>query len=457
MKSPELLLELSAPELADLSGPHHHEDLPGLGQQLQDDIDESRKIVGGRNGGLVLPKRCVAQVSLVDGREQERRVGKELLPVLAREDRGGAGDRHDEVRLRTIGERGYDEVDDRLFRRAHRPCRTHDDLNEVHRVSGPVVQFDMEIRGEVVDNQVAAVERLQHEDLPDRLSGPVRRRPEHQQASQHDACGIGDPRQSHDEVQYESPPSVVLRARIYISRRTMKLLLAAALLLFCVAGSTAAQPMAEVVGSVVDQTSAPLPGVRVTIRGVADRTAETGAAGDFAFPDLPEGDYEISAELSGFERQGRAVRVRAGERATVSFALRVALVEKTIVTAAKAGGRDVQEIPIAITAVSPADLGRLGTQTIEDTRALAPSVTFSQNTGWGQLTIRGIGTNAVFAGSDPSSAIYLDGVYLARPAMVFARFLDLERIEVLRGPQGTLYGRNAVGGAMNLDTPSAHQ
>ena len=178
--------------------------------------------------------------------------------------------------------------------------------------------------------------------------------------------------------------------------------------------------------------------------------ADTGAAGDFAFPDLPEGDYEISAELSGFERQRRAMHVRAGERVTVSFTLRVALVEKTIVTAAKTGERDVQDTPIAITAVSQADLGRLGTQTIEGAPALAPSVTFSQNTGWGQLTIRGIGTNAVFAGSDPSSAIYLDGVYLARPAMAFARFLDLERIEVLRGPQGTLYGRNAVGGAMNL-------
>jgi hypothetical protein len=167
------------------------------------------------------------------------------------------------------------------------------------------------------------------------------------------------------------------------------------------------------VGSVVDQTGAALPGVRLTIRGVADRTADTGAAGDFAFPDLREGDYEISSELSGFERQARAVRVRAGERVTVSFTLRVALVEKTIVTAAKAGGRDVQETPIAISAVSQADLGRLGTRTIEGAPALAPSVTFSQNTGWGQLTIRGIGTNLLLAGSDPSSAIYLDGVYLA--------------------------------------------
>ena len=77
---------------------------------------------------------------------------------------------------------------------------------------------------------------------------------------------------------------------------------------------------------------------------------------------------------------------------------------------------------------------------------------FSQNTGLAQLTIRGIGSNAVFAGSDPSSAVYLDGVYLARPAMVLADFLDLDRIEVLRGPQGTLYGRNSLGGAINLIT-----
>ncbi len=230
----------------------------------------------------------------------------------------------------------------------------------------------------------------------------------------------------------------------------MKLLLAAALMLFGEAGSAAAQPMTTIAGSVVDQTGAPISGARMTIRGVAVRTTDTGAAGDFAFPDLLEGDYEISTELSGFERQERAVRVRAGEQVTVSFTLRVALVESTIVTAAKTGGRDVQAIPIAISAVSRVDLDRFGAQTIEEAPALAPSVTLSQNIGFGQLTIRGIGTNLLLAGSDPSSAIYLDGVYLARPAMVFQRFFDLERIEVLRGPQGTLYGRNAVGGAMNL-------
>ena len=230
----------------------------------------------------------------------------------------------------------------------------------------------------------------------------------------------------------------------------MRFSLAGFLVLWCVAVSAGAQSVGEVSGSVADQTGASLPGVRVALHGVATRTAETGAAGDFAFQDLPEGNYEISAELSGFQPARRAVRVKAGERVTVTLTLRVALMETAIVTAARTGERDVQEVPLAISAVSPAGIERLGAQTIEHAPALAPSVTLSQNTGWGQLTIRGIGANLLFAGSDPSSAIYLDGVYLARPAMVFAQFLDLDRIEVLRGPQGTLYGRNVVGGAVNL-------
>ena len=162
MKSLELLLELATPESAERSGPDHHEHLPGLGQQLQDVIDEPRKVVGDRDGGLVLAKRRVAEKSLIDGREQERRVGKELLSILAREYRRRAGDSHDEVWLRTIGEGGSDVVDDRLFRRADKPCRTHDDLNDVHRTAGALVQVDAEVAGEVVERHVAAVERLQH-------------------------------------------------------------------------------------------------------------------------------------------------------------------------------------------------------------------------------------------------------------------------------------------------------
>jgi iron complex outermembrane receptor protein len=186
------------------------------------------------------------------------------------------------------------------------------------------------------------------------------------------------------------------------------------------------------------------------MRGVIDREAQSSAAGDFTFLDLPEGAYAVSAELTGFEPARRHVQVLAGGRALVSLTLRVGISEETIVTFGKAGEHDVQAVPIAISAVSNADLGRLGARTLEQAAGLAPSVTLSESTTRGQLTIRGIGTNFTNAGSDPSSAIYLDGVYLARPAMAFVQFGDLDRIEVLRGPQGTLYGRNAVGGALNL-------
>ena len=107
---------------------------------------------------------------------------------------------------------------------------------------------------------------------------------------------------------------------------------------------------------------------------------------------------------------------------------------------------------MAVSVLPASDLRRVDVHTIEALAGRAPAVTFSQNTGFAQLTIRGIGTNVVFAGSDPSSAVYVDGVYLARPTMQLADFLDLERVEVLRGPQGTLYGRNTVGGALHVIT-----
>ncbi len=116
VKSLELVLELATPELADRSGPHHHEHLPGLGQQLQDVLDHERIVVDDRDSGLVVPKRGVTEILLIDGRQQRRRVGKELLSILAREDRGGAGDRDNQVRLGTIDEGRSDVVDHGLFR-----------------------------------------------------------------------------------------------------------------------------------------------------------------------------------------------------------------------------------------------------------------------------------------------------------------------------------------------------
>ena len=144
----------------------------------------ARIVVDDRDGGLVLPKRGVTEISLIDGREQGRRVGKEPPPILAREYRGGAADRHDQVRLGTIDEGGSDVVDHRWFRRADKPCRTHHDLDEVDGRFGTLVQFDAEVASELVDRQVAAVDRLQQQYLTRERLRFARRRAAQQQERQ---------------------------------------------------------------------------------------------------------------------------------------------------------------------------------------------------------------------------------------------------------------------------------
>jgi iron complex outermembrane receptor protein len=236
-----------------------------------------------------------------------------------------------------------------------------------------------------------------------------------------------------------------------MSVRPSRRLIAAFLpLLMGVVDPAWAQPGATLSGSVRDQTGAALVSATISVRGTALGEATTDANGAFELLNLPAGEYEITAAMSGFNPSHRVVRLHSGETLAVSLILSVSIREQLVVTAAKSGSADIQSIPMAVSAVSNDHLTRLGTRTIEQAVSLLPAVTFTQNSTYGQLSIRGIGTNLVNAGNDPSSAMYIDGVYLARPAMAFVDLLDLERIEVLRGPQGTLYGRNAVGGALNL-------
>lgn len=135
-----------------------------------------------------------------------------------------------------------------------------------------------------------------------------------------------------------------------------------------------------------------------------------------------------------------------------------AQLSEVVVTATKTGAQQLQKTPVAVSVVSGAQLDQQGINNIKDLAKFIPDVTFAQNTASAEIYIRGVGTNNVAAGSDPDVTTQIDGVYIARPSGQFADFLDVERVEILRGPQGTLYGRNAVGGTINVisTTPSKH-
>jgi len=124
-----------------------------------------------------------------------------------------------------------------------------------------------------------------------------------------------------------------------------------------------------------------------------------------------------------------------------------ATLEELVVTAQKRS-ENIQEVPAAITAVSGTALQQRGFTQPEDLQFIVPSMQAGRLLGQTAITIRGVGLNQ----GSPGVAIHVDGVYQPRPSMGDLAQIDIARVEVLRGPQGTLYGRNANGGVVNFVT-----
>src|SRR5687768_17246174 len=126
-----------------------------------------------------------------------------------------------------------------------------------------------------------------------------------------------------------------------------------------------------------------------------------------------------------------------------------------IVVTARRRAENVQDVPIAVTAYSGEALENQGALDITDIADTTPNVTLETSRGTNSTLsafIRGVGQQDPVAGFEQGVGIYLDDVYLNRPQAAVLDIYDVERIEVLRGPQGTLYGRNTVGGAVKYVT-----
>ncbi len=122
-----------------------------------------------------------------------------------------------------------------------------------------------------------------------------------------------------------------------------------------------------------------------------------------------------------------------------------------IVVTAQRRAENLQETPLAVSAITGEGLESQGIKSVVDLSAQVPSLQIT-NSGGGasQIFMRGIGSSNVTEVGDPAVAYHIDGIYIARATATGALFYDIDRVEVLRGPQGTLYGRNATAGAINV-------
>jgi iron complex outermembrane receptor protein len=217
-----------------------------------------------------------------------------------------------------------------------------------------------------------------------------------------------------------------------------------------------AAAQATLAGEVKDTTGAVLPGVTVEAASPAltekVRTTVTDASGRYRIEPLPPGNYTVTFSLTGFTPvQRQAVSVSGAAVTTVDVALTVGGMAETITVTPRRRDESSLDVPGAINAFTATDIKTAGIDRPQDFVALTPNMSLvqTQNQGTSFVTVRGI---SQARNSEPSVAVLIDGVQMANPSQFNQELFDVDTIQVLKGPQGALYGRNAIGGAILINT-----
>ncbi len=216
-----------------------------------------------------------------------------------------------------------------------------------------------------------------------------------------------------------------------------------------------AQAQHTLSGVVKDSQGAPVEQANVVIRGT-NVHAVTDINGAFTLSFSAESPVFVRISSVGFKPQ--EVQVNFASDKSIEFVLvEDALLSEVVVTARRRN-EVAQNVPIPISVLSGETVEQSGSFNVNRLKELIPSVQlYSSNPRNTGINIRGLGSpfGLTNDGLDPGVGFYVDGVYYARPAAATLDFIDIERIEVLRGPQGTLFGKNTTSGAFNITTRKA--
>ena len=204
-----------------------------------------------------------------------------------------------------------------------------------------------------------------------------------------------------------------------------------------------------ITGMVTDENGDPLPNANIIVEGTTIGTTST-FEGNYSVK-LPDGagPFSIKVSFIGYEPVTKQV---SAQDQKVDFQLFPSTQElNDIVVTAENRAVNAQEVPISMDLIGGLMLAKQGATDINQLQNLAPGLNIVENTVFSEITVRGVGSHDGAAEmSDQAILIGIDGEYINRPVALNAALFDIERIEVLKGPQGTLYGRNATAGAVNI-------
>jgi iron complex outermembrane receptor protein len=213
--------------------------------------------------------------------------------------------------------------------------------------------------------------------------------------------------------------------------------------------SVFSQQLITIQGNIKDERSAPVSYASVYLLNSPFFTV-SDTSGNFKIKNIPRGSYTLVVSAVGYATMNKNIRVPTGEETSLAIELADASkqLDAVIVTAEKKE-ENVQGIPSSISALSAKSVNDYRLWNSKDLTAIVPNL-YSANPGDGRnvTSIRGITSSSY----DPAVTTYIDGVNQFTLDTYIPQLFDVERIEVLRGPQGTLYGRNAMGGVINIIT-----
>jgi len=196
----------------------------------------------------------------------------------------------------------------------------------------------------------------------------------------------------------------------------------------------------DISGVVYDQNGSPLAGANVIIAGT-NSGAATDVDGVFSFPYTPSGNFTLIISYIGY-KMVKMDFLPSDPLTNLKFTLiQGKLFGKEVTVFARKREETIKEVPISMVSIREETITDMGATSIEDLTAMVPNVFAYDTQSETGFNIRGITGGARNPGMASAEGVYLDGVVMGRPSFINTDIVDIQSVEFLRGPQGTLFGR----------------